>query len=69
MSRRVVKAHTLHLSELPVKTGGIRIELYCPSGCVKGYLWSGEASNDDYVRSAAQIVADGHRDQWAGVRL
>jgi len=69
MTRRASKAHTLTLSELPVKTGGIRIELSCPSGCVKGYLWSGEAENDDYVRAAAKVIADGHRDQWTGAKV
>ena len=60
MTRKRAKAHTLRLSELPVHTGGIRIELACPAGCVKGYLWSGEAANDEYVRTAAKIIADGH---------
>ena len=69
MTKRRVTAHTLHLSELPVKTGGIRVELSCPSGCVKGYLWSGQAESEDYVRAAAKIIADGHRDQWAGVKV
>ena len=59
--KRANNAHTLHLAELPViTTGGIRIELSCPSGCVQGYLWSRSADDSGKVRAAAQAIADQH---------
>jgi len=62
MTRRSSKSHTLHLQELPViTTGGIRIELRCPSDCLAGYLWSRSADDAGKVRAAAKAIADQHQ--------
>ena len=59
--KRASKAHALQLQELPVvASGGIRIEVSCPSGCVQGYLWSRSADHDEAARLAAWAVAETH---------
>ena len=64
MTKRSSKSHTLQLQELPViTTGGIRIELACPSGCVRGYVWSGSAADDEYARGMAKAAADQHLEE------
>lgn len=52
------KAHTITLMEAPVvTTGGLRIEINCPSGCVKGYIWGDDA---ELIRSMARAMRSGH---------
>jgi len=51
------KAHDLNLTEHLTHHGDLRIELNCPSGCVKGYIW-GEAG---MMRALSKAMALAHK--------
>jgi len=54
------KSHTLRLTEQPNHTGGIRVEFECPTGCVRGYVFSREAGHDEAVRAVVKAGAAAH---------
>ena len=48
--------HKVNMTEHPTHKGELRIELNCPSGCFKGYLWG----QPEIMRPLAELVANGH---------